>query len=425
MIKKIKSILSNSKQSLFTLNSQPFTKFSILLIVFLDIFLLITILNGISSEKKMAPTVNTRYPVSCKNHFNPIYKHRNWDNTTNRYLFIEDSFPFKEYDSFKRLNNYGYYSKNNIQVKDNLIVSDICRELDEKLAVFMSTREFKNNKKLLTKLKNDKRNIFSDINNIERRYNTNLFERTADIKGSDISKTKNKYYLLISKEKNIDNQIINIKKVSSYKGYKEYVDFINKNIDSFKKEFDRYKFWQPFVSFLYLLKFAFPLLLLSMLTYRITNRINKTESTPRKLLKLISGHIVLISSIPIFANTMYLIYHIIPHRFFESIVAFLYKFGFIFLGYYLLIFIGILFFGLLIFFIQRSVSRREKLRQELKEKTLYIDAYNKNKCPNCKNKVDYKRSYCGYCKEDLNRECTSCKKKTPKNIKYCLDCGEE
>jgi len=68
---------------------------------------------------------------------------------------------------------------------------------------------------------------------------------------------------------------------------------------------------------------------------------------------------------------------------------------------------------LIIFFIQRSVSKREKLRKEMKEKTLYIDAYNQSICPNCKNRVDYSKNYCGYCREALNRECTSCKKKTP------------
>ena len=127
--------------------------------------------------------------------------------------------------------------------------------------------------------------------------------------------------------------------------------------------------------------------------------------------------------VPIFFNIMYLIYHIIPHRFLETLIAFLYKFGFIFLGYYFLMFVGIVFFGLMIFFIQRSLSRREKLRREIKEKTLYIDAYNLSTCPNCKNKVDYKRNFCGYCNEDLNRTCESCESKTPKHIKYCLDCG--
>ena len=301
----------------------------------------------------------------------------------------------------------------------------MCRELDKKIALFTNTREFKNNKELLTNLKNEKRNTFSDINNIERRYNTALFEKNANEQNGQLYTAKNKYYTLLNKEKNIDKQIKNIKKVSSYKGYSEYVKFIKENREKFKEELKSYKFWQPFIAFLYLLKFTLPLVLFSMFTYRLSNRIGRKETVPMNLLRLISSHIILIASIPIFFNALYLIYHIIPHRFFESLIGFLYEFGFIFLGYYFLMFIGIVFFGSLIFFIQRGIGRRELKRQELKDKTLYIDAYNSSKCPVCKNKTDYNRKYCGYCKEELNRVCDSCEKETPKHIKYCLDCGKD
>jgi len=420
----ITGLFSKSKKSLFTFNNEPFSKFSIILIILLDIFLFITILNGINSEQKMAPDIYQKYPTQCQNHFNPTYKKNVWDNTTNRYLKTEDIFPFKDYNSFYSFDNYGYYSSKHIQVKDDQRVSDLCRELDKKISVFTKTREFKNNKKLLEKLKNEKRNTFAEINNIEQRYNTTLFEKTANEQNGQLYSTKKKYYKLLNKEKYIDKQILSVKKVNTYKGYKEYVKFINDNRKKFKKEVISYKFWQPFISFLYLLKFTLPLLLFSIFTYRLSNRINQERTVPMKLLKLISSHIIFISIVPIFFNIVYLIYHIIPHRFLESIIGFLYKFGFIFLGYYFLMFLGIIFFGLIIFFIQRSLSRREKLRRELKEKTLYIDSYNNNNCPICKNKVDYNRNYCGYCAEELNRTCESCGTKTPKHIKYCLDCGK-
>ncbi len=424
MLNFLKRVFLNSKNTLFTFNDEPFSKFSIFFIILLDIFLLTTIFNGISSEKNMAPKVYTKYPSQCQNHFDPTHKKKVWDNTSARYIYTEDHFPFKTYNSFNVRYDNAYYSSKRVRVKDNMRVSQMCRDLDVKIAAFANTREFKNNKKLLTKLKNDKRNVFSDINNIERRYNTKLFEKTANESSPEAGKSKIKYYSLLNQEKLIDKQIKAIKPVDKYKGYDEYVLFIKEKREAFKKEIDSYRFWQPFVSFLYLLKFTLPLLLLSFLGYRYANRINRKRSVPIKLLSLVSGHIIFISAIPIFFNGIYLLYHIIPHRFFETIIGFLYAFGFIFLGYYFLMFVGILVFGFLIFFIQRNASRREQLKKELKEKTHYIRAFSQNKCPNCQNRVGYEtQKHCGYCSEELVRSCGNCGEDTPKYLQYCIYCG--
>ena len=422
MLSHIKSFFTKTKSTLFTFNNEPFSKFSILFIIILDIFLFITILTGIDSEKNMSPSVSIKYPYQCQNQFSLKYEKKIWNNASNTYT--QDVFPFSEYTSFSIPRRFNYYSTKSIQIQDDKRTAAICSELYKKISVFSNSKEFKTNKKLRSNLRNKKRNILSEIDDIEKRYNTSLFEKLSSTNKNTYKTIKKKYYALLEKEKNIDIQIKGIKKVSEYDGYEEYVDYVNKNRDKFKKELNSYKFWQPFISFLYLLKFTLPLLILSFLAYRFSRRIQRKESVPNKLVTLISSHIIIISLLPIFINAMYLIYHIIPHRFLKSIVDFLYQFGFIFLGYYFLMFLGIVSVGLVIFFIQKNVSKREKLRKEIKEKTLYIDAYNQNICPNCKNRVDYSKNYCGYCREELNRECRSCKKKTPKHIEYCMECGE-
>lgn len=422
MFKTIKSFFTKTKGTLFTFNNEPFAPFSILFIIILDIFLLVTILTGINSEKNMSPSVSVKYPYQCQNHFNVKHKTKMWNNTSRGYTY--DVFPFSEYTSFYIPHRANYYSTKNIQIQDDKRTSDICVELYKKIAVFTSSKEFIKNKELRNNLRNDKRNIVSEINTIEKRYNTSLFEKLSSANENTYKSIKKKYYALLEKEKNIDIQIKGIKKVSEYKGYQSYVDFVKANKEKYRKEFDTYVFWQPFISFLYLLKFTLPLLILSFLAYKFSRRLHRKESVPNKLIKLISSHIMVISLLPIFFNMMTLLYHVIPHRFLKSVVAFLYEFGFIFLGYYFLMFVGIVSVGLIVFFIQRAAARREKLRKEIKEKTLYIDAYSQSACPNCKNRVEYDKNYCGYCREELNRECTSCKKKTPKHIEYCIECGE-
>jgi len=80
-----------------------------------------------------------------------------------------------------------------------------------------------------------------------------------------------------------------VKKVPSYKGYSKYVAYVENNRDSFKEEKKKYTFWQPFISFMYLLKFTLPLLLLSYFAYRYSGRVGTAKTIPMKLTRLISG----------------------------------------------------------------------------------------------------------------------------------------
>ncbi|HEY9129157.1 MAG TPA: zinc ribbon domain-containing protein [Sulfurovum sp.] len=421
MFSPIKSFITKTKSTLFTFNNEPFSKFSIFLIIILDIFLLITILTGIDSEKNMSPAADIKYPYQCKNHFDAQYQSMVWNSATRGYTY--DTFPFSEYNSFYIPTHSEYHSGKKVQTYQDKRMAPLCTELYKKIAVFAQSDEFKKHKELQNNLRNDKRNVLSEIDSIEKRYNTSLFEKISSDEQESDKKIRDRYYSLLEKEKNIDKQIQGIKAVSAYKGYQEYVDFVNQNREIFKKEYDTYAFWQPFIAFLYVLKFTLPLLLLSVLAHRFSTRPASQVSVPNKLIALISSHIIVITLLPIFIDVLCLIFHIIPRRFFEKIIAFLYEYGFIFLGYYFLMFLGIVSIGLVVFLIQRSVARREKARKEMKEKTLYIDAYNQSRCPNCRNRVDYGKNYCGFCREELNRVCSACHKRTPKHIQYCIECG--
>lgn len=417
----LKKIIPRIKGSLFTYNNEPFSKFSILIIIMLDIFLLFTILYGVDSETKMSPSLNVRYPHSCQNHFNPKYK--------NLYIGLSsdktETYPFSSYRMFQ---SYTYRQKHIQNLSRNGIdrTAPICKKLDEKISVFVKSGEWKKNQKLKQELLIKKQGVTISVANIEKRYNTNLFEKTALDSSPELSKNKNKYYSLLEKKKLYTSQLKQIKPVSDYAGYAEYKAFVLSNKDAFKEEFEKYRFWQPFTSFLYLLKFILPLFLISLAGYVLSSRREeKIKSVPTSLLRLISGHIIFMVSVILFFNVLNLIYSIIPHRFLNNLIEFLYEFGVVFLGYYALLFLGILFFGLIIFFIQRSVSRRNQRKREEKEKTLYIDSYHNNLCPHCREKVDYSRNYCGNCGEALNVSCDSCNAKTPCGLRNCLECGSK
>jgi len=448
MFHAIKSFFTRTKSRLFSFNNEPFSKFSILFIILLDIFLFITILSGIGSETEMSPKIDIKYPSECQKHFT-----------------VEHS--SSEYKDFFIPTQLSYSKHKSLPIHEDRRTAPLCVELYEKVAVIVNSETFTSNKKLQNNLKRDNQKVLLKIDNIEKRYNTALFEKISLSKDSNYKAIKKTYYELLEKEKNIENELKGIKQLSSYEGYKAYEDFVTQNrvkaqeeLASYKlwkpfisflyllkftlpllilsfllyrfttrvkvqEELASYKLWKPFISFLYLLKFTLPLLILSFLLYRFTTRVKVVESIPTKIVALISSHIIFIVLVPIFINIMYLVYHILPHEYLASLFELLYQFGFVFLGYYFLMFLTIVVLGTIIFFIQRGVAKKEQLRKEIKEKTLHIDAYNQSICPNCKNRVDYSKNYCGYCKEMLFRECSSCQNKTVKYIEYCMECGEK
>lgn len=406
MFHAIKSFFTRTKSRLFSFNNEPFSKFSILFIILLDIFLFITILSGIGSETEMSPKIDIKYPSECQKHFT-----------------VEHS--SSEYKDFFIPTQLSYSKHKSLPIHEDRRTAPLCVELYEKVAVIVNSETFTSNKKLQNNLKRDNQKVLLKIDNIEKRYNTALFEKISLSKDSNYKAIKKTYYELLEKEKNIENELKGIKQLSSYEGYKAYEDFVTQNRVKAQEELASYKLWKPFISFLYLLKFTLPLLILSFLLYRFTTRVKVVESIPTKIVALISSHIIFIVLVPIFINIMYLVYHILPHEYLASLFELLYQFGFVFLGYYFLMFLTIVVLGTIIFFIQRGVAKKEQLRKEIKEKTLHIDAYNQSICPNCKNRVDYSKNYCGYCKEMLFRECSSCQNKTVKYIEYCMECGEK
>ncbi|MEA1954481.1 MAG: hypothetical protein U9O24_08830, partial [Campylobacterota bacterium] len=110
MFRNIKSFFTKTKSTLFTFNNEPFSKFSILFIIILDIFLLVTILTGIDSEKEMSPKIYVKYPSVCQNHFNVDSQNNSKSDGT---------FPFIEYNDFFIASNLAYNSRENIPIHED------------------------------------------------------------------------------------------------------------------------------------------------------------------------------------------------------------------------------------------------------------------------------------------------------------------
>ena len=369
----------NFKKELLTFKNEPLSPLSILLLVILDIFLLIAILDGIRNEERKSPSPYTYFPTSCSKHF---------------------TYPQTQYNNFSIIRPYGE-------------MAQICSDLNQKVSLITNDSEFLKNKATLEKLERLKRENQRKTQRIQNSYNTRLFEKIAnESDGVKIYQAKLEYEALVKELDDLNAQIAALPPVASYSGYKEYESFVTYNRENFNQQYDDYKFWQPFYKFGRLLTFVIPLFLIALFFYRRSSR---------EIVHIITAHIMLLLFLPTIWNVLYLIYHIIPKTLLANIVAFFVSIGLMAVFNYIVIALVVLAFGVAIYFIQKKVAAQKAVKAKVNIKNIIAES----KCSMCYVKVDYTKVHCPNCGFKLHRECPNCKEQTIRGLPFCSSCGTQ
>lgn len=393
----IKKVFAKTKESLLTYGGESFSTLSIVLIIFLDIFILTAVFNGINAQKHSVLSMYEKFPYTCSRYFNADR------NLIDKYEITTISLPASQY-KFQE-------------------VEPLCIELNGKILDLLKNKKYSSTAKRYNEIDKELKRLSQEIKTIEARYNTTLFEKAAYIQSNNLVTTKTTYDVLIGQEKTLQDEQKNLADITKLEEFKTLERFIKNNIQKFQDNKDSYYRTKAFLDFLNVLKFTLPLILIFYFIYR---RSEGSESTVGKLGVLISSHTILINSIPLFLNTLYLIYHAIPKVFFTSIIKFLYAIGGIFLGYYFLIALGIMIFAIAILFVQKRYRQKQ---EELKQRNIDIGkklSLARSTCPNCLNNIRIDQDiFCPHCAAQLKELCKYCGNKRYSFTKYCQNCGKE
>lgn len=385
-LQKSKSV----KKELFSFKDEPLTKLSIFLLIILDLFILSNVILGIEGETNKAPKTYQYYPSHCTKHFKEIKT---------------------SYEDFYSNNSYR-------KVYDR---SDLCNQLETKVAIFRTTDIFKKNKKEINTLEKKHRRNNSRLEKIRNKYNTRLFEQIANMQNNiALNEAKVEYDVLNNDNKRIQKELSAIIKVNKLKGYEEYKNFILKNKKLFIEEKDNYRFWQPFKEYGYMLLFIIPLLVVFGFFYSRTKKKQLKGEKYNPIVKIITTHISFILILPIVWYTLTLVYHIIPKTLLKELIEFLVSIGLVSLLNYLSIGLVVLFFGGLIYFIQKRTAR---LKQERIIKKDYSKIISFSRCFSCELTIDYTKKHCPFCGTNLHENCKICNEETTIHETYCKSCG--
>lgn len=392
-----KNLFSKSKKSLLTYGGESFSTLSIVLIIFLDIFILTAVFNGIYAQKRTVLSMSEKFPYQCSSYFRSNFNYKD------KYNINSVTLPPIDY-----------------KLKE---VEPLCIELNSKILDLRKNQTYTTTTQRYNQINKELRRLSQDIKNIESRYNTALFEKTAYVKSNNLLPTKTQYDALLDQERTLQEELSNLPDISNLAELKALEKFIDQNYKQFQENKESYNRKKAFLDFLNVLKFTLPLMLIFYFIYR---KSENSESTAGKLGVLISSHTILINSIPLFLNTLYLIYHAIPKVFLTQVIKFLYAIGGIFLGYYFLIVLGIVIFGVAILVVQK---RYKKKQEALKEKNKGLNkklSLARSICPNCAGNVRIDLDlFCPHCAAKLKEECKHCGEKRYSFTTYCQNCGQE
>jgi len=400
-------------------NIEKLTRWSVLFIIILDIFVYSSIQMGIHFQTSTVNNPNTKFTYECRSiaKNNAVIKNYNW-------------YGYRVTRSKPQLQTNYIYKNGTTAASKNVILDIRLKELDPKCAyikeqstLIANSKELKEIKSSIKSLEKQNNRYHKDLKYIQKKYNTVLFEKIANQKESkSILKMDLKSQNVKTKYHNLQNKIASTNKgIESLKNqftthklvanlYKYTQENKNKILSDYKKENGRYFLKKAGIIVLFLLPIA-------LLFYWQMN----VQNIKRNYTKyIIFKNIFIISMIFLFINTIRIVYNFIPHVFIEKVLMFFYSIKIPFIAYYILLALGIVLFSFIIVKLQNFNKNKKKTT------ITFIESYRFSKCDKCGIKVDYlKMNYCPNCSNTLKIECPKCGHKTIKDLDYCFNCSEK
>ncbi|MGE4382303.1 MAG: ABC transporter permease [Arcobacter sp.] len=382
---------------------EKLSKLTIFALIILNIFILSTLYQGIDFQTRVLNNQNTKFPYDCRD----VLNYTSSIDDFNSYLY----------------NNYNYNTKYQ-NIKD-LEVDERCNLIREKIEIIKNNIDIKSLKQQNEELNNKSYEINSQITYLEENYNTILFEKLSKqnnsksiVKGELTTENIKEKYETFKKElEEINRQKIDLENIFKESNFvKDLLFYLETNKETILEDIKKSEKFYSIKYELVILLFLVPLVVVFF--YLMRNYLQKD----RYILYIIFKNILVVTLIPTVISFLSLINIFIPKIFIEKVLMFFYSLEIPFIVYYLAIAIAILIF---IFIIIKIQKRFKEDNEKLKNNNISIvDAYNKNICIKCGNRVDFNiMNYCPCCQNQLKIECENCHTNTIKGLDFCSNCG--
>ncbi|MDD3344416.1 MAG: hypothetical protein PHR87_12680 [Sulfurospirillaceae bacterium] len=398
---------------------EKLTKWSIVLIVLLDIFVYSSIQMGITFQTATLNSPESKVDYQCRNILQDStrVKEYNWYRYT-----TSTSKPIPKIDAIYA-NGKTAQSQQVIQAIKHQELDARCVHIQTQIDTIAHMAELAEIKKTIASLGQTASQYTKDLHYIQNNYNTVLFEKMAHQQETksilemdlDTQNVKAKYDTLQHNLASVNQKISTLKEqFSTHPLVSGLYDFIVQNKESILRDYEK-------ATSHYFLKKAgiivlFLLPIVGLFYWQMSVQNAKRHYTQY----IICKNIFLISMAFLILNTIRIVYNFIPHLFLEKVLMFFYSIKIPFIAYYLLLALGIIVLSFAIMKLQNFAKNKTKTT------ITFIESYKLNKCDKCGIKVDYTQmNFCPNCNNTLKIKCHTCGSYTIAKLDYCAFCGEK
>jgi len=395
----MKSRFSKIKANLTSLDTQPLSKAALIIIIFLDIFILISIFDGLDKHTRQLSSPDEYIPYTCRE----IVLNREW-NPTNRVDNL--AVIIRSY-------NDSYYPIIEKKKDHHPVCAPYVDLLDQ----------MKNNKELIAlfddrgKFESEANTLQREIGNLKGAYDTSLLETIAkqkegqaniDALRKDVQAKTNALNTLRAQIVSLEQKINGNEKVRQLWEKLETLRPVDR--EKLKAELRTLYFWHPVKKLGMQMIFLLPLFAF----FFLWNNVSIKKS--RGIQTLVSSHLLVVSFIPVFFKIIETVYNIIPKILLKKLIDLLESLKLVALWNYLVIAIAIAAALFLIYIFQKKLFSRDKLTERRITKGL---------CQQCGKHLPSGSQACSFCGFEQFKTCTKCNQPTLVYGKFCKACGKE
>jgi hypothetical protein len=393
-----KDKFSRIRSNLTSIDSQPLSKAALIIIIFLDIFILTSIFDGLDKHTRQLSSPDEYIPYSCRE----IVINRDW-NPTNR---------IDNLSGIILSYNNSYYQVEEKKKGRHPVCATYLDLLDR----------MKNNKELTAlfddrnKFEHEAKDLQRDINNLKGAYDTSLLEAIAKQKEgqANVDSIKKDLQTKANSLNTLRAQIAALEqKINGNETIKllwEKLELLpSADREKLRSDLRALYFWHPVKRLGMQMLFLLPLFAIFYAWNNASIRKNRDSQT------LVSSHLLVVSFIPIFFKIIETVYDIIPKKLLRKLIELLESLKLVALWNYLIIAVAVAAALFLIYIFQKKLFSRDKLMERRIAKGL---------CQQCGKHLPPGSQSCPFCGFGQFKTCGACNQPTLVYGKYCKACGK-
>jgi ribosomal protein L40E len=400
MLNAIHDKANRFRQRLTSLDNQPIGKAALLVIIFLDLFILSAIFDGLADHTRQLPSPDQQIPQLCRD----IVIDADWN-------------PSNRLDNLARLvSSYNALRFTPDQRPDHTQQHPICAPIVGAYNAIRDDTGLARDFREMVNLTRETQTLRADMERMKGAYDTQLLETiakqpqpatdTAAIRKTMADRTAS-LNELVRQQGLLDASLAEDPRV------RQLFDTVAKVTDAdrttLRDELRQLNFWYPAKRLGMEMLFLLPLLAV----FYFWN--SRSIAGRRPFQTLVSSHLLVVAVIPVFLKVMNLVYDIIPRKLLRHLIELLESLKLVAIWHYLVIAVAIGAALALIYLFQKKLFSREKLMQRRIAKGL---------CQECGVHLPPDSRHCPACGAAQFRVCSHCNGLTHLHGQYCRACGQ-